>query len=184
MTKKKTRVAYRGELATPIPIGFALAAKLEGVSRDEWLLRHESRKLSLLFEHYAISPDAADKWAMLAYVLAKDHVPAFQIGERARSRGRPRKNHSLKGMGLGGKSGRKPEYSDTAWKKLIADVEAKCKENKLTGHGRIAAACRAIVHDWEKQRGKKLTPAQIKRDVAWLQRRYSEAVKRFPEMLK
>ncbi|MDE2167224.1 MAG: hypothetical protein KGJ66_12920 [Alphaproteobacteria bacterium] len=55
----------------------------------EWRPEFDER-FELLFEHFSISNDDAERWKKLSLALAKNHVPGFQE-KQPETRGRPSK---------------------------------------------------------------------------------------------
>lgn len=95
------RIRYLGELGKLTPQRLSLAAMLRARGDDnkweEWLAGHESELLCELLDYYKLDRRAPNKWFLLAYRLAKDHVPAFTIAE-GRGRGRPRKPYTVRDL--------------------------------------------------------------------------------------
>jgi hypothetical protein len=90
---------YEGPLAEKLPSG-SQSSLMEGSEYEqEWEAFRQERlravlqkKLSLLFEHYAIDQNDPNAWALLAQALIFEHVPGFQF----ESRGRPPHRSSTK----------------------------------------------------------------------------------------
>ncbi len=58
----------------------------------EELISTEEENLLLLMDHYGIERDLENRWRILAFALARDHVPAFKAPP---ARGRPKKNTDM-----------------------------------------------------------------------------------------
>ena len=110
MTKKpakrnrKKRQIYSGALAKPghsrlrLPLEGRLGdvVTFYGKRSAEEIKTHnavtinsEAENLLLLMDHYSIDQDHNDGWRLLAFALARDHVPAFRPPP---ARGQPRKD--------------------------------------------------------------------------------------------
>jgi hypothetical protein len=77
---KTKKPSYKGELAKPIYVG-SILIEATNEEQSEWIeqvIEQEMiEKLPLLFQHYRI-PDKDDYFS-LAFALAMDHVPGFQV---------------------------------------------------------------------------------------------------------
>src|SRR5262249_6690328 len=90
--KRAKRLGYPAELQRPTvrprPVGL-LSTDLDA---EDLLYAALSEKTRLLMEHYHIKASDRRRFAQLAFHLAKDWVPGFQIVDKApRTRGAPRK---------------------------------------------------------------------------------------------
>ena len=56
----------------------------EGIEKE---IAPDAENLLLLMDHYGIDRDRDDRWRILAFALAREHVPAFR---RPTSKGRPK----------------------------------------------------------------------------------------------
>lgn len=124
----KAQLPRLGILADPADVAAALRAYHEAVSNQR------SAKLSTLFAHFGIEPDAALAWEALAIGLAIRHVRGFQV---AKQRGAP--------------------------KKALTDAEV-CQEiyDYLHDHPRanISAACKALTRTGQVLAGMKAERAR------------------------
>jgi len=155
---------FTGELAKPISL------RLEELHEPLAALPERMKKLDLLKKHYG-----ATDWAMLAYELAVDLVPGFQIvyddplaAELNRTAGL---DLPLSG---GVKAGRKgtgqcPELSGN---RLILMVDMTRRLFKLKSN---AAACKMIVDTWIEVKGPKISRKEHDSLVATIKRRLTEA---------
>jgi hypothetical protein len=110
MTKKppkrnrRKRQIYSGKLAEPGHSRFRLplegrsgdidtrynkSSAEETVAQNAATINSEAENLLLLMDHYRIDRDHEDRWCLLAFALARDHVPAFRAPPK---RGRPKKD--------------------------------------------------------------------------------------------
>jgi hypothetical protein len=102
--KRKKRQIYSGALAEPghSRLRLPLEGRLGGIytfygkKSEEEIIAHnaatinsEAANLLLLKDHYGIDRDHKDGWCLLAFALARDHVPAFRPPP---ARGRPKKD--------------------------------------------------------------------------------------------
>ena len=156
MAKSKGK-KYRGDLATPIPYGHALAAALrtwkiaDGAPDQtwvrEWLRDEQMRRVSLLFQHYGIEQDAPGAWYLLAQALANDHVPGFRIVDKdERPVGRPRK-HPSKALKKLLSSGTKPPGPQRMYSDAEIDFVLKwipCVQIELENRGKRSGKRAAI----------------------------------------
>lgn len=109
--KRSSKTAfYSGELNTPISKKPALSLALDAynkpqVERDkifqnenERISRRKRDKLPLLLKHFGIDDRDPDHWLLLAWRMAHEHVPGFQVIEGPkRERGRPSKWKGFQG---------------------------------------------------------------------------------------
>lgn len=80
---------FKGELATKIPKPVQSGGLLgENEPIEKYLLRERIRKLAPLLKHYGLDEDTESVELILAFRLASDFVPGFQIENKARV-GRP-----------------------------------------------------------------------------------------------
>jgi hypothetical protein len=81
---KTKKPSYKGELAKPIYVG-SIPIEATNEEQSEWIeqvIKQEMiEKLPLLFQHYRI-PDKDDYFS-LAFALAMDYVPGFQVKQTA-----------------------------------------------------------------------------------------------------
>jgi hypothetical protein len=110
MTKKpakrsrKKKQIYSGALAEPghsrfrwpiegrmgdIETFFGIKTGEEVAANNARTMRSEAENLVLLSEHYGIDEGHEDGWCLLAFALARDHVPAFRPPP---TRGRPKRD--------------------------------------------------------------------------------------------
>jgi hypothetical protein len=110
MTKKpakrdrKKKPVYSGALAEPGPkrLRWPLEGRLGDVDTfygkrsageiaadNAAIINSEAENLLSLMDHYGIDRDHQDGWCLLAFALARDHVPAFRPPPR---KGRPKKD--------------------------------------------------------------------------------------------
>ncbi len=83
MPRRPPSKPYTGQLAERVP-------DLSWTEEEVWPLLVQ--RLELLFDHYDIpigDTDAPDMWAKLAFELACDHVPGFQLAESRGARPYP-----------------------------------------------------------------------------------------------
>jgi hypothetical protein len=92
MPKKKSWIKYPGWLGKPIPqTAEFFEALLSGRPQaiDLWLVDQQDKTLQGLLQHYKIpTGTAVDRWYLLAWRLALDHVPAMQV-RHTQGPGRP-----------------------------------------------------------------------------------------------
>jgi hypothetical protein len=91
MPKKRKQRRYSGTLNKPIvrPIGLLYGRDAIFLSRyldSEW-----SSKFDLLMTHYGIGTQDPERWRLLAFNLALDHVPGMRVGRERPRKGAPRK---------------------------------------------------------------------------------------------
>lgn len=84
----KTRARYAGPLNEPISRRQREALGDLGGAERERILNALGEKILLLFDHYEIPREAADRWQRLAIHLAFDHVKGFKI-DSSKRRGAP-----------------------------------------------------------------------------------------------
>lgn len=156
-----------------IDIRQAASAALEGL-HDEYMRQ--------LFEHYEIDAKDPDAWAHLAYSMALDHVPAFQVdfGEKRRRPGRPRGDHALEK--IRGRSGRPRDVAKLDFLRTFLETVVAAKvDYGLSGRGQISAALDRIADCLSGQTG--MSATRLRARLRKRGRRYvSEARKLFPEM--
>lgn len=114
---------------------------------------HEFRMLDLLAQHYGISnKDVLMRHAMLAFRLARDHVPAFQYGSKPK-RGRPPKasvSNQLLSMFMNselGRFGATPKRKRGAPQKWEQRMYAKLLELLDRGRALLRAQNRRVTNE-------------------------------------
>ena len=101
---RRKKQIYSGKLAKPghsrlrlplegrsgdIDTFFGKRSAEEVKAENAATINSEAENLLLLMDHYDIDRDHEDRWCLLAFALARDHVPAFRAPP---PRGRPRKD--------------------------------------------------------------------------------------------
>ena len=118
MTKKppkrnrRKKQIYSGKLAKPghsrlrlplegrsgdIDTFYGKRSAEEIVAENAATINSEAENLLLLMDHYLIDRDHEDRWCLLAFALARDHVPAFRAPPKP---GRPKKDIDKLGVYL------------------------------------------------------------------------------------
>jgi len=193
-------VKYPGKLGKPIAVRDSEAAVMDAMlgvqdggltaciaAIDELRRERDEVLLLALLDHYDIARDDKQRWFQLAHKLARAHVPAFRSALRV---GRPRKFKN--GMSLAeflgapqprrkGKAGRKREWTDEKYRKLAIHVRDWCVRLDLKGRG----AAKKALTEWLKSHARKHNESEretIRDNLKNLQKRHSEAKKKFPEL--
>jgi hypothetical protein len=164
-----------------------------GADFDAWVMDQQCESLMLLLNHFKIPRDSGNRWLHLAFRLACDHVPACQVST-AKAPGRPRKpgmgrTDKLRLVGdLGfarlaepGKPGRRKKYTDERERRFLRTVAQGCARLNLRGHGAVSKYFRHKIqiraHMNSRLRGR-TAEVLLRR----LRRRYSAAIKKYPQM--
>lgn len=75
--------AYTGALREPLP---PTDTKLSLAGRTLKIAAVALPKMNTLLDHYSIPRDAEEKWFVLAFALATEHVPGFRQNKKAGSK--------------------------------------------------------------------------------------------------